>query len=93
MPVAWGHLKGHAEQQMRNNVLAARAGSEENRRLISDPGQHRMDTESLEKVRTAGHPGAEVLPRAESAVCACGFAGRCGPKSEVGIDAGAADAC
>eukprot|EP00959_Pyramimonas_sp_CCMP1952_P400921 8401067-Pyramimonas_sp.AAC.1 len=34
MAAAWGRLKGHADEHIRDNVLATRAVSEENRRLM-----------------------------------------------------------
>eukprot|EP00959_Pyramimonas_sp_CCMP1952_P331684 6945366-Pyramimonas_sp.AAC.1 len=40
---------GHADEQIRNNVLATRAESEENRKLRSDLEQHRMDKEPRDK--------------------------------------------
>eukprot|EP00959_Pyramimonas_sp_CCMP1952_P435643 9122499-Pyramimonas_sp.AAC.1 len=36
MAVAWARLKGHADNHIRNNTLATRAASEENKRLRSD---------------------------------------------------------
>eukprot|EP00959_Pyramimonas_sp_CCMP1952_P280325 5859839-Pyramimonas_sp.AAC.1 len=56
MAVAWDRLKGHADEQMTNNVLATRAASEESRRLESDLEQHRMDKESHDTILLTGQP-------------------------------------
>eukprot|EP00959_Pyramimonas_sp_CCMP1952_P379511 7949693-Pyramimonas_sp.AAC.2 len=82
LAAAWDRLKGHADEQIRNNALAARAVSEENRRLRSDLEQDRTVKESQDKARLPGQPATESLSRAGYMTTA--LPAEVGPKGEFG---------
>eukprot|EP00959_Pyramimonas_sp_CCMP1952_P052740 1102515-Pyramimonas_sp.AAC.1 len=65
-------LKGRAREQMRNNVLAARTMSEENRGLRSDLGRRRIEKEIESTLAQPSHVGPPPRPIAARPIGAPG---------------------